>query len=171
MLELLIVGSWLFWVFIGLVSISAIYGMENDNAGWCSFFTVAGLALFAKNILAAVSWQTLLFGFMIYITAGAVWSVWRWFRFVQSEVSKFNTKASSCGSKRDLEYFLQARRHKSEIYMWILYWPWSLLWSFTHDLVKTIYESLLGVYSNITKRALMRVIPSENKNPVDHKGI
>jgi hypothetical protein len=160
MTELLIIGSWLFWVIISILSIAVIASVEYENSIAGSIAIVAGLALFHKAILASVNWQTLLIVAIIYFFLGGVWSIIKWLRFTNKQVDEYKqmeNPTAQCYNK--LQYNLKASSNKQAIYTWIAFWPWSVLWAMTHDLIKHIYELLSGVYNRISSRALGRVKP------------
>jgi len=152
-LALFIVGSWLFWTLLVLFSIAAIVSLENDRYGFLTFITVLFVVIFAfKTPLP--SWQNLLMYGAGYLVAGALWSLYRWWRYVREVVQKARDNKENHYSDLPSPSELSVSNNKDRIIAWIAFWPWSVFWSITHDLFYNIYDALRKVYGQIAKGSI-----------------
>lgn len=128
---------------------------------------------------------TILIGAAAYFGAGTFWAVCRWYFYVKHELEKYmefkrkwlddhdvdgneipealKTKFKECISRWNhdgytVNFELRPRvgTHKARIYLWIAYWPWSLLWTIINDPVRKvcreIYDSIRGFLQRISDR-------------------
>lgn len=172
MFELLVVGSIGFWVLLGLEFIVLLALTEYERPGWGIFsIVVVGLLLrfFGGIGVFDYVWNNprlILFYFLGYLVAGIAWAVVKWWFFVRDQKEKYlaakeNFFSSRTGQSPDLtkrewigsrEYrsLLNskdgiaplARDNKRRITMWMIYWPWSLLWTLVNDAVKRLYKEI-----------------------------
>ncbi len=63
------------------------------------------------------------------------------------------------GAVRDFRRDLNPSRNKDILSLWICFWPWSILWTCTRDLVNTIFDVLSTTYVRITEAALKKLTP------------
>lgn len=102
-----------------------------------------------------------------YFVLGTVWAVTKWWFFVNGERQKYDefrdnwfrshNLPSGPGSvipddqkdsfQRELrctsiEIRPLVTRHKARIYMWMTYWPFSALWTLTHDFVNKVFTTI-----------------------------
>ena len=146
-----------FWILVGIFVIGATVCIETASAGFATFLTIVAAALLWKN-LDVLTWQQWLVGAGAYFVVGGLWSVARWFLHVREYVREFNAKRVS---DYELNSATNSKGQKSRIYMWIAYWPLSMIWTVCDDLVvnivRTIFRALSGTYESITKSALQGV--------------
>lgn len=178
-----VMGSWWFFALCGLSVLLLFWAVETDSPFWAAF-TVAtyfgALALFgdfnALTWMQAHPWKFLQYvvGFFV---VGTVWSVAKWWFYVRERRDDFNQmklgfiKRHELGLKvtepipedklaayGDWMSVLRGRpdpsAHKSRIMVWMMYWPWSMLWTLVNDpikkLFKAIYRRIEGVYDRIS---------------------
>ena len=157
-LEFFALGTFGFWILCTLASVVFVACLENDNRWFPTVLTVALVGLYWKSlVLLAIGWKAIALGALVYVLAGVVWSLFRWFRYVKSTADEYRaTNGSNLKDYqlRELKGSLSATRNKGRITGWIAYWPWSLVWNITGDTFKMIYENLQGVYQKISDRAI-----------------
>lgn len=110
--------------------------------------------------IGAHPWQTA--GLVAaYFLTGAVWSVVKWWRFEVKNVErvrrefKIHPAGRTWPEYRD-KYKSDVAEYKGVIIMWIVFWPFSALWTLLDDpvrrLASAIYTELVGVYERISQR-------------------
>ena len=144
MFSFLIVGGTLFWISAIVLSIIIIATLHNeDGYGLAVAVTVVFCVAFYKMFLA-ISVAKLLWCIGAYLVAGAVWSVWRWYRHIRDKVDE--AKAGEYIHENDLN----PARRKGKISAWIAYWPFSVFWELTHNLFENIRKMCVGFYEKIS---------------------
>ena len=122
------------------------WAVEQDSYVWSLIFTV-GFIIIYWNWIATIfiNWQLTLFVLGGYLLAGAIWSVYRWFRKCRTFVKNNPDKEKKWYKQR-----LLPSENKSQITGWIVYWPFSLVWNIVGDFLTTIFDSLQHVYEKVT---------------------
>jgi hypothetical protein len=159
-LALFEVGAIGFWLLLTFASIVYIVALESRKF-WLSLVVTLGLLAGYGKTLLAQNWTigNILAAVGIWALAGVLWSIYRWFRHVRTEVEKLKNKEGEYGRTyvTNLEGVFDNNtspaQHKAEITAWIAYWPWSLAWHFTSEFWTNLYEMVKGIYQNITDRA------------------
>ncbi len=167
MLELFVVGTFWFWILV-FVSFVALFYQVNVGNGWGSTLvfigTVAAVAILGNS--------TLFLGFLSYIKdnpgiiilcfagyfiAGAVWSIVKWYYFVvdkRDEYLEYNRRS-------DFK-IPSPKEYKSDIMLWMSYWPVSAVWTIINNPFKKIFiriqKSLEGVYEKISAHVFKDLI-------------
>lgn len=154
--ELFVFGTVWFWLVAAILTIGLITSIENNSAGWATIIGLCVAGLVYKNTNLSIG-EVLMCG-LTYFIVGGVWSVWKWRGFVTEEVEYYNRNKSirnrSCYYVATIKDWLQPSKQKHKIYLWITYWPWSLIWALAEDIVKQVFELFRGMYQRITDRAL-----------------
>ena len=131
--------------------------------------------------LQAHPWKALTYA-GAFFGIGTVWSVAKWWFYVRERRDDYNQKklkfikrhnlglkvTDAIPEDKLLEYdgWIGSMRigvarpdpsaHKSRIMTWMVYWPWSMLWTLINDpikkLFKAIYARIEGVYERISDR-------------------
>lgn len=166
MLTLFVVGSIGFWILLTIEFILLLTFTELEKPG-LSFFSLIVFGLLLKFFGAGdvFEWvwehpREVLFGAGVYLAAGMVWGVVKWYFFVTKRRDEYLEEKEEFFKRRGTEddwarstlrmRFLNskgeltplARENKSRIIMWMAYWPWSLLWTTINDAVKRIYREI-----------------------------
>lgn len=172
LLELLAVGTWLFWVLVAVFSIMAMVYSERDEKAPLVIATLIMLGVFGKELFNGLAIKTLAVYAIAYICIGMAWSVAKWWlhvRRVNNEIAKAkqdgtlgNRSGSYISSYRDR---LEPTNNKGRLTSWVAYWPWSMIWSVIHDAVDAAYEMLLKTYRSISSGGLKELADFE----ADHK--
>lgn len=151
----------------------------NSRTEWSAFMLVVGGIISA--VLSGVSITTIGIVAACYVPIGAIYSFWRWRRFVRTVVREINDKLKdsqngevflsiSNGSWSSKEAYTKEQIPKyiteeytvgnywSKIVGWIVIWPISVIDSFVGDIIdmlRTLVTGwLAGAYNKITKNAL-----------------
>ena len=135
-----------------------IVGLEQDAYGFPAFATILA-AITYYPLLKMITIPMLCFAIISYLTIGGLWSIWRWKNYILEQVKKARNNPSHFPT-----YQLNPQYNKGRILAWIAYWPWSLLWEFTRDLVSCIYNNLIGIYQNISNKAIGEIEELEERN-------
>jgi len=149
-------GTIWFWVLTFLVSIIFIASIDNDHyATPTSTAIVVGL-LFWKPIMA-LSWQAIAISFAVYVLAGILWSLFKWYRFVQKKAAYYHEKCGTTLTSTQLTSFkdsVSVLGNKARLTGWIAWWPWSLIWSVTGDFWNFLYDTMVNAYRKIADREI-----------------
>lgn len=159
---LFLFGTLWFWVlslvFIGFV----IYTLEDEDvSAWPYVLTVAFIGLtywmgnkdLYKEIFSYLvnNPLVLVFCFVGYLLAGAIWSLVRWFLYLKG----LSIDKDENGKVRHSKYKFEVSSNKGRITNWMMYWPFSLIWTVIDEPVKKsfrwIYSKLEGKYNSISE--------------------
>lgn len=171
-----------------LIFSAILFSVENDTFPLVAAVGIAALAIFQFMFGYPVfAWILANIGFIItvaglYFLGGALYSIVRWYFFVNSKSMKEKITRSFEEYKR-LSFnennsenivranFLQsasnpllrgAANYKWKISNWIALWPADLLWrlirNVTVDAIEFIYDSLGGIYKKISTNSVDKVI-------------
>lgn len=111
-------------------------------------------------------------GTLLYLSIGAMWSVWKWRCRLSTQAARKELKAAKKyytdrlkeGDDPDgwlnspmLSGYLKPHRNKDAITSWILLWPFSVVFYFLGEFVAhvigRIYDALTGIYNRMTLQA------------------
>lgn len=154
-----VLGAWGWWLISGIALVLLFLAVENDSLIFgilevLAYFVflewIAGagiLVLLMSNPLAVIGW------FLAYIGLGTVWSILKWWLYVQNK-AKVHKKQVKDGGNICTWQVPSASKKKGKIVNWIILWPISLLWTLLDDFVKKIankiVETLESIYNRIT---------------------
>lgn len=173
-----------FWLLVGLAIVFLFVCTENEWGGWATFVLLSVLAVI--NIVFKVpifNWMLnnpkLLIGAVAgYFMVGTSWSVIKWVFYVHKELDAYYDTKELFLQHHNLDidkespipkefkekwadsaYRIrqpQIKEHKMSIYIWIAYWPWSMVWTLINDpikrLVKWIYRRIESTLQAISDR-------------------
>jgi hypothetical protein len=178
---LLAFGGVAFWILIGFVFLLNFYFIEAEKTFWATVTlvgTFAALALLGDfNLWHVVRENPMeaLYSGIGYFLLGAGWSLGKWWFHVKdmyrqysearAEFMVVNGKTAAdqmdqtMKDKWKLNYSAQhyakpkVRQNKSRITLWMMYWPWSAVWTVINDPVRkifaAIFHELQGLYQKI----------------------
>lgn len=187
----LALGTIGFWIFGALVCILLIAAVEYEKPRLATLsLIVTGFALWLfgnVNVFAlAVTDPLLTLGLLAgYFVVGAVWSLAKWWFYVRRHREKYNELKSSYLEHRGLpgkgpipdhlkEAWQEQRRYyphntpqahesKGRILTWMIYWPWSFVWTILNDPVKRLWKSIF----NAMRALFQKVADSAYKDVED----
>jgi len=163
----LVFGTFWFWVVI-VTAFIVITALEEHEQG--IFALIALMVTLVTLNLSMPVFRTLIFNpkrtillIAAYFVVGAVWGFVKWFLYVTRELERYNEakatilykhKASALtqDTARELKEYIsdygmnqielnpQVREHKSDIMRWMIYWPFSGLWTLVNDPVRRAFR-------------------------------
>lgn len=179
LLEMFVLGTMWFWVLAAIFVVTLLIGLEKENG---SFLTIATIVFFVAwymfgdfgNVLTYIVQNpfSILFAIGVYLAAGAVWGVTKWWFFVngmareiQSAKRKFFEvqhnlpytadavipEALKAQWKRFLDHEVKINlkslppkvsENKSRITTWMIYWPVSAIWTLVNDPVVRAFHAI-----------------------------
>jgi hypothetical protein len=162
-----------FWLLVITLSIVYTCAVELDKHGFAIFCTIVAAILGWKVIGPLFQhWQLLLLGVATYGVVGGAWSVFRWFKYCRKWITGNPYEDATTSELKDWhngveirlnpeQYYaknLKPSEHKSRLIGWIVYWPFSFLWTIAGDLITSIYESLAGIYHRVSTHVIARAL-------------
>lgn len=173
----------LFWdVGLLVVAVVAFSLATYWESGWLAIFgfLIAGQAIYA-NFSTMVSFvqnhpYEIIGGIFAYLIVGAIFSIAKWFLYLNSEDMQEYIKAKktyydqlkpeareSIGSFYAYlkgEHSVSVSKNKSRITFWIAWWPPVLFWTLFSDLLvkvwNHIYNLLGGIYEKILEKTVAK---------------
>jgi hypothetical protein len=163
--------------------------LVENSKGFFAFLTLIAtlIVLTGADFREALHWVTdnegKTMGLIVsYFVIGTVWGIIKWFLYVNRELEKHNEKKTVWLQHQGLKaietpeqalrfketfehgYQLppQAGSHKSDIMMWMTYWPFSGLWTLINDPVRrvfrTIYTQIAESLQSISNRMFKKAV-------------
>jgi hypothetical protein len=184
MVGFLIFGTLWFWLLVSVASISiiwilesALYGSRHNGGGLYSTLVIIGCVILyyfcgskqdVEDFFVFIKDHPVLslLRILIYIGIGLVWSVFKWYFFLQNTKEKLlkqieyrkeeypgNTKLNGPIHESD---FPKAKDNKARIISWMSYWPFSAFWTLINEPVKKIFKFIYtkfeGVFTYMEKK-------------------
>jgi hypothetical protein len=169
--ELILISSWLFWVPIVIVGIIVSELLDNNNNGGATvtaIVTALLVVLFTNfNPFTLLKEQplTVLAGVVAYFLAGTLWSIgkwWAWLKKAARRVAEIEAKHTTDGrldyyrfstacreEKIPSEFPVKAKEYASMIIGWMIFWPFSMLWTLINDPVRYAFEHIYNWISGL----------------------
>lgn len=187
LIGLFALGTIGFWILICVVCGLLIAAVEYEKPGWATVSLAATFGLLAWlgdfNLLTASRAHPVLAACCIggYVVLGTAYSFVKWWRFLRGMRAKYlDTKAAFLErngiqgttipdnllqewsrNSMGLGTAPKARDHKARILTWMIYWPWSGIWTLINDpvkkLFKAIYAELQAQYQKIADKVFADV--------------
>jgi hypothetical protein len=135
------------------------------------------------------SWNVLLIGILVYGASGALWSIFKWNRYIHSQLEYIVTQLS-CGVHNVNDYInesgvinyeslpshykdrINPAEHKAQLLVWVFMWPISVIiyvikFLFT-DIKNAVFNLLIGTYKWMVNRALNNTrVPISTRKATD----
>ena len=170
-MEVLIFGSLGFWISLVIVSIIMTILMEtvSDDSvspwGWNIVFLIylgfiyfLGNSQWFKNSYEFILNNPLKTSLYIigYIISGFIWSLIRWYIFLDSIRKKLERDRS------EMDIWTKQRfnpaNNRGRIIGWMMYWPISLIWNIIHHPIRGVFsfafEKFRGLFDYISNQIL-----------------
>lgn len=143
-------GYLLNWVALSILLVLSLFCEVGESPGWAVFFgAVAGVV--AINLFG-IPLNTVLYAAVGYLVLGVLWSIWRYKRFVRTEVQRLT---QLYGKARTATEDLHPSKQTGRIVSWMVIWPVSLISNITgefiHLLSSIVTTWLKGIYEDIYK--------------------
>lgn len=168
MMQFLLFGTFWFW-FIIVICVAIVIRLaeafeEHPESGWAGFTILITLVLlsifgnweFFKKILLFVKDNPFtIFGcILIYIIIGIVWSFFKWYNYLRKIRDEIKDKRER-GSSPTSTPIPKFDEEKALIISWMTYWPFSMLWTLMHNLIRDVFnfisDQLKGAYEKVIK--------------------
>lgn len=139
--------------------ITLIATTENNRGGWGTFLLLVALAItglvvgFKVLLTLALSlvsspWLFALNAFL-YVAVGIGWSIAKWWLYIKEK----RVKRGDMWASSDFN----PAYNKDRIMTWLMYWPFSLVWTILDQPIvrfyKWVYRKVSGVYEYIGRKA------------------
>jgi hypothetical protein len=160
--ELLVLGSWFFWVYVIAFSFIAFAASESEDnhRGKLTLAFILFVICFGNNtyhaLISLAGLKILIFGFFGYVIGGMIWSLIKW-RLHCSRVKQDILGEGSPIPDSVYENYrrkLDPRFQKGRITTWGLFWPWSVVWSLLHESIEGAWLILVDKFRSIAKSGL-----------------
>ncbi len=153
MLELFIVGTFWFWALLALGFVVVLASVVNECPVAAFLFTASVLCLLTfcgdSQIFQSVfnnPWKVAA-GVLAYAFLGFPWACFKWWLRLL-DLRKRRDQGNDWIEKPVLS------KNKNRIVTWMMYWPFSLLWTVTSDFIVEFWERVWdytsGIFSKIT---------------------
>ena len=168
MLELFVVGTLWFWLFMAVMFAVLVALTGSEKPGWALTAILLGAALVHHPVTVIL----LVIGYFI---GGVLNARYKWGKVVfrkrqelNEEIERFlkarGVEGTTIPPELETEWFNhigihryhsdgilcykpRLRDHKSQIITWIAYWPWSVFWTLLNDPLRWAFEE---IYAMIT---------------------
>ncbi len=164
----------IFWGLMLIPFAMAIAACEWDSivAGLAAL-VIASVVIWLKLDInpitwAFANWLTVIYFAAGYVAAGATYSVLKWIwvvnhssALIKANFEEFSKRAgrgpnSTPASVEDFKKSdyntLRASRNKTKIMVWLVWWPASLFWTFTHDFLVEVWNHVYNLFANLYDR-------------------
>lgn len=185
------IGFWLLFLIASILLLVSVEYEHPGWATLSLIGTFALLATFGDfSIIGTIRTQPMLSLLALagYFIAGTIWSLIKWWFFVSNKADAYRQLKASLYhrkgwpetylmSKEDKENFHgreysheyalslrpKASDNKQRIMSWLIYWPWSSVWTLINDpvkkLFKLIYKKIQKVFENISTHIYKDIDP------------
>lgn len=189
LLAALAFGTVWFWIVAIVVFIIITTLVENEHGTW-AFLSVTATVLFMSYAwgLHPITYILtnplhILLLTALYFAIGTGWGVVKWALFVQKQIDRYNEIKANVLRKmgikeinpeaakkiretvnsqysQPLDTSPDVGRYKSDLLRWMTYWPFSIVGTLLHDIVKRIFNFIYARMSNL----LQSIADSMTKN-------
>lgn len=163
-MDIIIFGTIWFWLVLtgtlGLIIYfleSALYSSQDTGGGVKATITlglfIGAYYLFGshEHIFGILQYIKLHTGtiiglFALYLILGVVWAVVKWYFYLLNKREYLSGRLEA-SSISDIDYYIPvAKENKARIMSWMMYWPFSGVWTLINDPVRKAFQL---VYRNI----------------------
>jgi hypothetical protein len=176
-------SGWAFWVLLLIETIILCACVEYEAGVWSVIsLVVAGFLVKTFGNFDVFSWvynNPWMFAQYVgyYFVVGTFYCILKWWSWAKNEREKYDERKKAFLKHRkisdgkipenlkldwercshtEMDGEEKVANSKWKIYMWIVYWPWSGLWTLIHDpikrILKFIYRQIKGLLKNIYDR-------------------
>jgi len=166
MFELLVFGTFWFWVITAVFVITVTSFVEVGFPGRATVATVIFfLLLYFLGGFPFVQWIVanpgpMLLLALLYFIAGGVYCVIKWYFFLLNIRDRYIEYGS------DPKHKITVSSHSDRLIGWIIYWPFSAFWTLINDPVKRIATAIYRQIEVLLQRMADRIVnnfPKEQK--------
>lgn len=170
--SLLLIGGVTFWaaVIISFILMLFFINGEDEGNGLSATITIIISAIlffyFIKIPVKQYIKPEIIIPFICcYLIIGVLWSFAKWFLFLVKKRYALEGKKLKEYSRYDIPL---VKDNKDKIILWMVYWPWSAIWTIINDPVRRffdfVYMRISGLYQKISDRIFKDVISYVKEN-------
>ena len=170
MVTLFAVGTFWFWTLIiaAVISVIAITEQEESNSWHWSILIGLPILLYftgckaeISSILAYVQANpvTIVLGFLGYLFLGTIWSIIKWWLYLTNLRDVYRER----GYGYDKSKF-SAKQSKERIMNWMMYWPFSGIWTLINDPIKKSFQRIFKGLENRFQKISDNITKEFDKN-------
>ena len=183
LLELVAAGGIIFWLLMVIVLVSIVVSIEH-NSFVCATAILLGTGFFIQlftsfNMLGYLSSHAIsnLLYFLSYLFIGGIWAICKWYLHCIKIASmyqimrdhwlnankktlqniSYDDKKSMLASVKNRLPIKYGNQNRDIIYGWIIFWPFSALWTLTNEpiiyILKFITNQTMLIMQRISNRA------------------
>lgn len=161
----LAVGTFYFWIFLFVFVFILSSLVENEHGGWATITFIGTTAVlhFTNIINIGLLFQNpIMLGvyFLLYVIAGIVWSMTKWYYYCKewaeerkTHFYKYHTNATVEEYNKHMEDIWPAAKfHKAKIIKWMTFWPFSFVGTILNFRLffKKVYVMVGSMFENIS---------------------
>lgn len=170
MVTLFAVGTFWFWTLIiaAVISVIAITEQEESNSWHWSILIGLPILLYftgCKNeILSLIHYVqenpiTIVLGFLGYLFLGTIWSIIKWWLYLTNLRDYYRNYTYSYDKAK-----FSAKQNKERIMNWMMYWPFSGLWTLINDPIKKSFQRIFKGLENRFQKISDNITKEFDKN-------
>lgn len=156
------IGTFWFWTLLVVGFIVVTFFVERkDGNGWGALLSVIGLGLVLYFLGSRETFQhalryaghhplTIVILAFLYFVTGTAWSIVKWYFFLKKKqrnkdwptdwVKRDKDATGAWGPTEKISVAPKAKDHRSDILLWMSWWPFSALWTLINDPVRKAFE-------------------------------
>ncbi len=168
-----LIGTFWFWTLIFVTAVVIIYFLEASLEGEddleggggvpATVTLLISLAVFSYwggkqtlvDLLTYLRHNPLITVSLIvsYFISGTIWSFFKWYFFLKKVKNKMIKESKSI--KKDK--IPNISKNKSKIMTWMMYWPFSMLWTMIDEPIKNTFKFIFGKVENVYQKMANRI--------------
>jgi len=179
-LEFLAVGTWSFWLILGVAAVTMSELLDNNHPGYATTLALVMAAVFVLfgnfNPIAWIMHNTveMLEYAAAYFAIGALWGLTKWFfwlRKIHTVLEEYSARhPSNSRAWQDVAYSRgwpmtlppKVSEHRTMILGWMALWPSSVIWTLLHDPVKWVFEEIYAALGGLMQKMANHVFKDFN---------
>lgn len=159
-----------YWA-LGFAALVILGTTHFESYGWATLFGIL-LAVVLIGLFGVPEWKYVVYGALLYIPVGMLWSLWRWRGYCRQKIEDYDT---------DFEYLLSddpdnierlKNRYKEAMSItygdntlkatfWVVFWPFSALVTLFGDFIDFIHDyvvnGMVKLYNKISSQYTKRL--------------
>lgn len=156
MVTLFALGTFWFWLLIVAVVISIVAITEQEDSNSWHWSILIGLPILLyftgckEEIISLLNYiqakpVTIVICFIVYLILGTVWSISKWYLYLTNLREYYRTYPYNFNSNKEK---FSAKYNKERILNWMMYWPFSGVWTLINDPIKKSFQRIFKGLEN-----------------------
>ena len=164
-------GSFWFWAIFVVASVLILIAAEKGSGVGATATLIVTMALlfffgngvsFGNFFQYCISHPWLTMGTILcYFVFGICWAILKWYFFL------IKKRDEVIDEKPTYIYIPQVKQHKSEITIWMVYWPYSAIWTLLDVPIKRaylfVYHRIAGALQNMANKIYAPLMEQQKK--------